>query len=872
MNPFKVWLLNNDNVEKIIIFNGDNVEDFGIFSDEELDLVDSDNTVVSRSMIHTDDSICEVKHKIMKEIQCQYGDIYMFCYKKRKINLQELMASFQTRESLQQFMKNVDLDGININDTFSLDDEDRVLSIKTSLGMHTDNWLFSPNPFHATNYLETSDIVVNDNLLLGDEIECNNIYVCLAKDVDEENKRRIYFPHLGSPPLTYNSTETIDEMYRIYYNRDREVVSINGVKSFQMEINTYNPQSLNMVFRNLHCDAEFPYVQFNRGFHTDNIYRLYSLSINKNGKRIPLLNREKIMELAKTTTAGQIAIYNHVHNLVIIIDKNGVVRVRADFQELKAISDIETILKTALNPLFAKYCNYQFHSFQGHKIRLNYQYSTTQPKPVILNNQYVEAIFGENYRYKRVSNFAKMDKFNAFLYDIYVEHGEDAHRELVSRHKFNKEDAEQLMRDFKTKNAGAQAKIMSIGNNFMVRVFDLDNVDYVRHLNIYLDSIVLGRGDKNTIKMRYVETTEIDDYEIDVDDDDEECVGFSDDEDEDKDEAESKEVRNIWLENNFFALYRSLVHALLESVENQERVLKVGNKKSLAKVIEEIAEPVAVFSKISKTVLESLSNDHVNSLALMQNDKQMLFPKRNLITREDNCKIYSDKMAEEIIKMKRNVDTKELDVNENEFIILESLLKSDDYFIDMVPSENNECLRIVPSTHSWRFLAKTNRLEFFANPACSFGPLVYILHDIKKTLYKLSTIKKMLWKAYNVYFKINREKVVSMMKLKNANIDIEELMMSEGYYMTPLDMWVFAETYQLPVILFSSVDHSWSVLSGKRSDQFFFYESLPGFQGWPNNILINRTFGLNELNAEFTKDFDDKITTLKEVIMSSNQV
>ena len=78
MNSIKVWLLNNDIVEKIIIFNGDNVEDFGIFSDEELDLVDSDNTIVSRSMIHADDSICEVKHKIMKEIECQYGDIYLF--------------------------------------------------------------------------------------------------------------------------------------------------------------------------------------------------------------------------------------------------------------------------------------------------------------------------------------------------------------------------------------------------------------------------------------------------------------------------------------------------------------------------------------------------------------------------------------------------------------------------------------------------------------------------------------------------------------------------------------------------------------------------------------------------------------------------
>ena len=880
MTPFKVWLLNNDIVEKIIIFNGDNVEDFGIFSDEELDLVDSDNTIVSRSMIHSDDSICEVKHKIMKEIECEYGDIYLFCYKKRKINLNQLMSSFTTRESLEQFMKNIDLDGININETFSLgDDEERTLSLKTSLGMHTDDLLFSPNPFHAAKKdVDATSMTVNDGLLLGDEIECNNIYVCLAKDVirQEETTKSVYFPHLGSV-MPHKDTETIDEMYRVYYNRNREIVSTNGIQSFTLEIETHHPRSLNIVFRNLHSDAEFPFIQYNRGFHTDNIYRLYGLSITKNGKRIPLLTKEKIVELANTTTAGQLAIYSHVYNLVIIIDTVGKVRVRGEFKELKAVSEIETMLKIVLNPLFAKYCNYQFHSFDGHKMRMNYQYSTTQSKPVILNNKYVEAIFGKDYRYNRVNNYAKMDKFHTFLYDIYVEHGV---RELVTRHKFNKEDAEQLTREFATKNAGAKSTIMSIGNNLMVRVYGLDNVDYVRRLNIYLDAFVLGRGDKNSAKMRYLETTAIDDYEID-DRDDSECIGFSDDEAaaevstevsnevsaevsaEVSSEVSANEVRNIWLENNFFTLYRSLVHTLLESIENQERVVKTTDKDSLAKAIQEIAEPVAIFSKISKSVLESLSNDNINASALVQNDKQMLFPRRNLITREDNCEIYSHKMAEEIMLMKRQVETRELVVNDNEFIILESLLKSRDYFVDMVPSENNECMRIVPSYNGWAFFANAKRLEFNATPECSFGPLVYILHDVKKTLYKLSTIKKMLWKAYCVYFEINKPKMVSMMNLKNANFEIEELMMSESYYMTPLDMLVFAETYQLPVIMFSSVDRSWSVLGGKPSDQFFFYDSVPGFQGWPNNVLMNRTF---ELNAEFASEFEDKIISVRKYL------
>ncbi len=840
MNSFKVWLLNNDIVEKIVIFNGENVEDFGIFSDEELEWVDSDNTVISRAMLHSDDSICDVKHKIARELQCNYEDIYMFCYKKRKINLSQLMASFTTRESLQQFMKNIDLDGININKTFAFgSDEERVLSLKTSLGMHVDDWLFSPNPFHTTEASSAQRVSYDDGVLLGDDIECNNIYVCLAKDV-QESLRELYFPNKAALSPS-EDMETIDEMYQIYYNRPREIVSNNGIQSFTLEIKTHNPRSLNIVFRNLHCDADFPFVQYNRGFHTESIYRLFSLSITKNGKRIPLLNKDKITELAKITSGGEIAIYNMVHNLVIVVDREGVVKVSGTFTELKQVSELETMLKTVLNPLFAKYCNYQFDSFDGHRVRVNYQYSTVQAKPVTLNDRYVEAIFGKESRYKRVAHYSPMDKFNTMLYDTYDKYGMN---EFLTRHKMNREDAVQFTREFESKNPGARVMVMNIGNNFLARVFELDSVDYVRHLNIYLDSLVLGVSvDKTLIKRRYVETMmpTINDYEIDYSDN-EDGIGFSDDDNEKEkaDEEEERHTRNVWLENNFFRVYRSLALDMMESIENRERVSKAGSVSRLVKVIQEITEPVAIFSKISKSVLESLSNDEINMSALVENERQMLFPKRNLLTREMNCDVYATRMAEEIITMENSIESQSLDVHENEIIVLESLLKSRDYFLDMVASENNECLRIVPSDKSWRFFAGTNRLEFLATPECSFGPIVYILHQVKNKLYKLSTIKKMLWKAYNVFFDNDKDQIALAINLSKQGVDVEELMMSEAYYMTATDMEVFAKVYDLPVMMFSTADRSMKKLGGEGSREFFFYESLPGFQGWPNNVLIDR--------------------------------
>jgi len=227
-----------------------------------------------------------------------------------------------------------------------------------------------------------------------------------------------------------------------------------------------------------------------------------------------------------------------------------------------------------------------------------------------------------------------------------------------------------------------------------------------------------------------------------------------------------------------------------------------------------------------------------------------------LITREDNRDLYAERMAQEIAKMERiTSEQRELEIHKNEFLVLESLLMSPDYFIDMVPSETNECLQIVPTTHLWRFMAGSNRLEFKATPECSFAPLVYMLQEIKNQLYQLPTIKKMLWKAYNALFDNDREKIQSMI---NRQVDAEELIMSEAYYMMPQDMLVFAEAYKLPVIMFSSEDHSWNVLGGDRGDKFFFYESVSGYHGWPNNVLIDRTFGLSEMNKEFEEGFERK--------------
>jgi hypothetical protein len=374
MNAYKLWVINDDRVEDVVVFNGENEEDFSIFSDEEFELIDSNIGFFSKLMIHADDSIRDIKHKIMKEIDCEYGDIYLFCYKKRRINVLAALNKTDTvdKETLTQFIKNLDLDGINTNtclestDVASLGfDTDCVLSLKTSLGFDCDNnFLFSVNPFHAT-LLNDENLRADDSKILGKGIEDNNIYMCLAKHVlkkrqhDADLVSKIYFPFLkNNVTPSFNDTDAVDELYLAYYQRTDDMVAKSGIRSFRFEIETKTDLSLETIFRNAHCDAAFPFIQFNRGFHSENVYRLYGTNTTKSGKRIPLLSKDKIEELMNIVSGyGDVAFYNSTHDLVIKIDEEGCIAVSAEFDEIKTIFEIETIVKTVVNPLFGKYCN-----------------------------------------------------------------------------------------------------------------------------------------------------------------------------------------------------------------------------------------------------------------------------------------------------------------------------------------------------------------------------------------------------------------------------------------------------------------------------------------------------------------------------------
>jgi len=449
MEKYKVKIFDaNKMVDKVIIFGADEEEDTlnELFEKEEIaaEQITQEMLIFSPVQIHQDDSIDQVKRKIINVIGCTYAELYLFCYKTRTINLMDALMkstkSIITNKIFHQFLRNMDLEEANeereiYEQKFLISlgfNKEETYSIKTSLGIEFNkgaNYLFSTNPFlndpEVMNNITTSP---NEDKHLG-KVDDNCIYACLAKDVFEhaedltEMYSRMYFPHLQAKNIFdlndlnnkqrelqaetdskmeakyFNSYNIIDELYDIYYNGELLDVK-EGIRGFTIEVMPNNKihMPLDAIFKNINCTAEFPFIKYNPGKRRESICRLYSTGISKTGKKIPYLPKIKIISLNSITTGNkQISIYNSIYKILITIQSDGVINIIGKFKNgVKTTKQMEEIIKKSVNPLIDSVNHYLANS--GYKLTA------------------IESLENENI------NIVKMDyEFTTYLENKFIE-------------------------------------------------------------------------------------------------------------------------------------------------------------------------------------------------------------------------------------------------------------------------------------------------------------------------------------------------------------------------------------------------------------------------------------------------------------------
>jgi len=444
------------------------------------------------------------------------------------------------------------------------------------------DYLYSANPYGLISEKQkyTSDsnnelITFENTLLLNyGKMDNNNIFLCLAEDVfdyaidnghDEEYISEMYFPLLFQSGITTKkelqkqkqdlikkNKQNIDEQrfklyemvsmfYNIFRGRTKDLIyDERGIKSFEIIFNTGLNQEipLEIIFKNIHASKKIPLIKFNPGSLRENLYRLYSEKISRNGKKIPYLSENVINQLSKKIGKGrQISLYvqneysidNVNKNIDIYIDfeHNGNIRVYGDLNESCLQDELNKIIETALNPVIQningilQQSGYTIQLFTNidHEnievVNMKYVSKIQITKDIVLKKyaNCLSSVFniintdinsGAHLIFKRVDNYKEMDEKRILIKRVYDEtqNLESIINELIQTYKMTDEDAKKMVIDYFSEITEIRGKIIEnpgfpvlitmepLENRLIIEIDNLKSIEYLFILHIYVDSFL----------------------------------------------------------------------------------------------------------------------------------------------------------------------------------------------------------------------------------------------------------------------------------------------------------------------------------------------------------------------------------------------
>jgi hypothetical protein len=279
-------------------------------------------------------------------------------------------------------------------------------------------------------------------------------------------------------------------------------------------------------------------------------------------------------------------------------------------------------------------------------------------------------------------------------------------------------------------------------------------------------------------------------------------------------------------------------------------------------------------------IQSSINSDYLKNLVAF-NESENVFN----VTHETALPQISQIYSNEIIPITEQY--------ENEQLIDKKL---DEYIIECI----KETVEVIgqPLESLWKkiFPKKSKEIIFKnTNNNCTFYPLIYIFQNKYREQISIQSIKISIVNGYKEYMKKYESRILSILKKQGkknivSNIEkgkytLETVIMSEEYYLTDLDIWVFSQIAKIQICLFSrnglkgiNENIEWKMLNQLYRENHYFIRS-------PTTILYNKpssynvitpSYGLGELK-EFetmvqnaisgkTKEYDVNIESLNRYL------
>ena len=450
-------------------------------------------------------------------------------------------------------------------------------------------YLFSGNPFDILTgdgepvfqRSKQNDLYVFENHLLMNygEIENNIIYVCLAKNVlDYATEMSVtpkylldfYFPLLYKKGIVNAETfeenhqtliaqnrdiikdttirlfDTIDSFYNIYNRRTQELAYLDrGIESFDIVLHPDFdiPLPLDIIFKQIHTTKTIPFIKYNPGLRRENMFRLYSEEIAKNGKKIPILKKSQIFAISKQTgKLRQVSLFiqhetkRQTIDIFMDLEYNGNIRVRGNTLKPISVNDLETILYNAINPILIEINSFMERS--GYTVAL-FDKLTDQNVEIMqldyvckinlkramklknylgcltslfdITNTELDTSRAINMQFIRVDNYKKMTAISAMITEVFrrTNNQEEIINALIVNYSMDRDTALKEIVKYFNEHTRIQGQyvnksvdivdnpgfpvVMSkspFDDKFSITVSNISSVDFIDVLHIYFDTIL----------------------------------------------------------------------------------------------------------------------------------------------------------------------------------------------------------------------------------------------------------------------------------------------------------------------------------------------------------------------------------------------
>jgi hypothetical protein len=516
---------------------------------------------------------------------------------------------------------------------------------------------------------------------------------------------------------TFTAFKTIDMFYDVFMLKTTELNYVTkGIKyikavlrpDFSIKI------PLEIIFKIIHATQNSPLIKYNPSARQENVYRLFTDKLATDGRKIPLLKKTTIFKLIKTIARNKsVAVYiesesaDTTDSVICEFDEEGFITVSSEFKTVVKIDEIDTIFKATINPIisqikgFLEQSGYKLNLFASlndanveiKQLTYETQIKINKPLDIDAYKGCLSSVFinetntfkdGKiNLRFKRVSNYSKFNSIEAFILEKADQgfRGDQIIESLLENfpEELDREQAVEMVRkianelevergvrksDIKIKNSPGFKTEISLDKEsgvITITTENINNINYLRTIPIYLDTMVRLTQDKKSTKYP---TKEINDLcaagakgEIMVEDiisPVEESVSKSvvpslDSDDEEVHYTKFKTVDVNKPKGALSLFYDDDDDDQIDSYEGGQRASESSISSDIESTKEEPAAPSQKLNMSSDSSEESLPSEEAKSVEQAKSDEESI-PSEKSISSEEEAKSEEKSIPSEDVK------------------------------------------------------------------------------------------------------------------------------------------------------------------------------------------------------------------------------